>query len=679
MNLKLIISKPFSLAPPLQVNRPAVLRLTFCLSLVIGWHIGDIPFWAILGGFAFNFWRFLHDYKGISLPGKKMKFIITAIAFVTIYLHFGNYLGRDPGICALILFSSIKLLELKSPRDFMVVVFFCFFLLLGSFLYDQAITTFIFMLILTVLLISAMLRLNLTHNQFPKKRYLIKTAGRYLVFIIPIAICLFLFFPRTRGFFFSFRSSAATTGVSGIRDHISPGRVARIAQSNATAFRVFFPDNNMPAYRNLYFRGLVLWFTDGKEWWQGRFRTRPAESDLAENRAIRQEIILEPHNQYWLFALDTPHVFPGWAKKTTGQVFGITQRIKRRMRYKVASTINYQPSDSLHPILKRYALQIPRRPNPRLQTLVDNWISRSESPQEIVRIALDYFRTSGFTYTLQPGELNRENPIEDFVFNTKSGFCEHYATTFTLLMRMADIPARIILGYHGGKYNEVGKYLTIRQMDAHAWTEIWLEGAGWQRIDPTSVVSPSRIELGIEYSDNLASTLAGGASDTDTGFSARNRGGFLKRTMRWFDDLWETIKIQWSYWIMSYDRFQQWDFLSFLGSLKNNALGLVVITIALVFFLIIIIKTILRREALAIEPLVRLYQLFCLKLARKNLARILWEGPLDFKNRACKALPAKAEEISAISNLFIRLRYGEGPATPTELKQFKEKIKKFKP
>lgn len=679
MKLRLIVPKPFTQTPKISVNKPAVIRLTLCLSLAIGWHIGDIPFWAIIGGFALTLWRFFHDTRGLALPGKKLKFIITALAFAVIYLHFGNYLGRDPGICALILFSAIKLLELKSPRDFMIVVFFCFFLLLGSFLYDQAITTFLFMLILTILLISAMLRLNLIHSHRPPKRYLLKTASRYLLVIIPIAVCLFLFFPRTRGFFFGFRSAEAATGISGIRDSMYPGRVARTAQSTATAFRVFFPDENRPAYKDLYFRALVLWFTDGKEWFQGRFRSRPAQKDRAPTGSIRQEIIMEPHNQYWLPALDTPHGFPRWSRTTTGQVFRIPSRLNSQLRYTVTSTLNYQPSKTLHQILRRYALQLPRRGNTRLRNLVHLWTANGASPRQVIRSALNFFQNNGFTYSLEPGELSRDNPIEDFIFRTKTGFCEHYAAAFTLMMRMADIPARVVIGYHGGKYNQAGEYLNVRQMDAHAWTEVWLEDEGWQRVDATYVVSPTRVERGIEFSDELASRLARQSEDQESGLSRRNRGGILRRTIRWFEDIWETIKIQWSYWIMSYDRFQQWNFLSFLGTLKNSFLGLIAITIAVVFFIIILVKTLLRRETRTTDPLVRLYQAYCRKLAGKNLPRLTWEGPLTFGSRAANALPAMAKEISAITQLYIKLRYGRGSVSKAQIKTLERKVKKFRP
>jgi transglutaminase-like putative cysteine protease len=679
MKLKMIVPKLFTQTPKIAVNKPAVIRLTLCLSLAIAWHIGDIPFWAIIGGLALNLWRFLHDWRGIALPGKKLKFIITVLSFAVIYLHFGNYLGRDPGICALILFSAIKLLELKSPRDFMVVVFFCFFLLLGSFLYDQAITTFIFMLILTILLISAMLRLNLIYSHRPPKRYLMKTASRYLLVIIPIAICLFLFFPRTRGFFFGFRSAEATIGTSGVKDHMYPGRVARTAQSNATAFRVFFPDQNRPAYKDLYFRALVLWFTDGREWFQGRFRSRPAQNDPSPSRSIRQEIIMEPHNQYWLPALDTPHIFPRWSQNTTGQIMRIPRRLNGHLRYRVTSTPNYQRSDTLHRILRRYALQVPRRGSTRLKNLVAGWASTGNSPRQVIQSALNFFKNNGFTYSLQPGELSDENPLEDFIFRTRTGFCEHYAAAFTLMMRMADIPARVVIGYHGGKYHEVGKYLIVRQMDAHAWTEVWLEGEGWQRVDVTYVVSPTRVEMGIEYSDDLASRLAAESGDQEGDLSRRNRGGFFRRTIRWFEDIWETIKIQWSYWIMSYDRFQQWNFLRFLGFLKDSALGLIVTTIALVFFIILIVKTLLRRETRTTDPVVRLYHLFCHKLAGKNLARLAWEGPLDYGCRVADALPAKAVEISKITQLYIDLRYGQVEASQDQMNVLKQKVKRFSP
>lgn len=669
--------KLFATAPAVKVSKNAMIQLNFCLILSIGWHIPNLPIWAIIGAFSLCLWRFLYDTKKIQLPTKRTKFILTGAAFLAILLTFGSFLGRDPGITALALLSSIKLHELKSDRDFMFVVYLCFFLVMGNFLYDQSITSFIFMIVVTLFLISAILRLNQPEDKKVKKFFLLKTSFRFLMQSIPLVVILFLFFPRASGLFWNLRPFGNREGISGFRDRIKIGEVARIARSKETVFRVIFPDNNMPEYKDLYFRGLVLWYTDGKEWFKGRFRSRPGETRSLTG-SIRQRIILEPHNRRWLFGLDVPHKFPRWSRQIPGQIFGTIRPLKRHIRYSVESSLNFKQSETLHPMVKRWALQLPRRLSPKILDLAEEWSETSSLDEEVVNAALDFFRNNGFTYTLEPELLDSKNPVEDFLFNTKRGFCEHFATSFALLMRVVGIPARVVVGYQGGRYNQVGEYLVIRQMDAHAWSEVWIKKKGWIRIDPTAVVEPNRIEYGIEISTSMLSMEAESGEIGSEAFRRAQRKSFISRFFQRTKDIWDTIEINWSLWIISYDQYHQWDFLRFFGFIKRGSITLVIIVILLVSFIIFIIKMFLKREIKISEPLPKLYMKFCRKFEKKNFYRLPWEGPLNFKLRAAAAFQRKSGEICIISDIYIRLRYGKDFFNKLLQKRLRKLIHTFK-
>ena len=676
--MKILIKIPRIMrrTPELKVPKKSMIRLNFSIIITILWHISNVPEWSVAGALLLCFWRLLHDFKKKPLPSKKTKILLTVIVFLAIIINFRSFLGRDPGITALILLSSLKMLELKSHRDFMLIVYLCFFLLLGNFLYDQSIASFMFMILITLLLTTAILSLNRQEERSPqRKRFLIKTSLFLLFQAIPLTVILFLFFPRTPGFYWNLRQRAGMKAYAGFRDRIVPGEVARIALSKETAFRVVFPEKNMPSYKDLYFRGLVLWYTDGEMWFQGSFRYYRTKSQPSLEGSIRQEILLEPHNKHWLFALDTPYLFPSWARRLPGQIFLTRWNLRKHVRYEVESSLNYQRSRSISSMEQKWALQLPRRLDKKISELTGRWKKMYKSNREIVNAALDFFRRNNFVYTLTPGRLDPDKPVEDFLFNSRRGFCEHFASSFTLLMRSAGIPSRVIVGYHGGKFNTVGNYLVVRQMDAHAWSEVWIENEGWKRIDPTSVVAPERVNYGIEISNLMANEVR---EDKDDALRRALQKNIFKRIGEIINNLWDTIKINWSLWIISYDRYQQWSFLRNLGFIKRNTAVLILIIVSIISLILFFITFLLKRDTKKSEPVIKLYRRFCKKFERSGFRRFIWEGPMDFKLRASSAFPEKTESIHAISDLYIELRYGRKSVNNFHLRQLKKSIKKLK-
>jgi transglutaminase-like putative cysteine protease len=670
------------ISPPLPITRKALGWLIFCLILTVSWHFSHIPLWAIGACFFVGFWRYFLEIKGQPLPSRGLRFLLTFLAFGAIILTYQSFLGRDPGITALVLFSALKLLEMKSFRDFMVVIFLCFFLLMGLFLFDQSLYSFLVMAPTLIFLVSIILmvnhpdssRLNLK-NQKLKKEFknigFIKSSLKLLVFSLPLLLILFIFFPRTSGPLWNLPQGSTGRARSGFGDFIRPGYIAWVAQSFETAFRVSFPDNNMPANSELYFRGLVLWNTDGKFWFQGIFPFRQRSSPPLPDNAIRQDIVLEPHNRKWLFALDRPVSFPDWSGQLPGYIFQTRRPLKRHLRYRVYSQLSLPREVSLHPVIKKWALQLPRRLNPNVRQLALSFRMDADTDEQVASAILNFFKNSDFKYTLNPGWLNRDDPIADFLFNHKKGFCEHFASSFALLARIAGIPTRVVIGYQGGKYNPLGKYLLVRQAEAHAWTEVWLENRGWVRIDPTAVISPERIEYGVDLTRSISALSSISDSERSAAIRRVLKKGLLQKIWDALENFWDNLSTNWNYWVVSFDQDQQKSTLDDLGLVEVNWM----VQILIVFLAAVVVYSvgsfIFKLRSSPTSPLLKLYNRFCGMAERAGIKRHPWEGPVDFRERIKKRYPQKSKIIDQITSLYINMQYGKLSPTKPHLKKLK--------
>lgn len=675
------------LTPDLPIPKGALTWLMFCLFLSIGWHlwhIPEIPVWALVVVVPMSIFSYRRIIKEKPLPSPVLRIGLTIASVAGIILNFGSPLGRDPGITTLILLSSLKLMELKSRRDFMFIVFMCYFIIFGNFLYDQSLLDLSFMIVAVILVTAAVLRLNHPDNEPVKLSYLLKFSFRLFLLALPLTVVLFLLFPRTYGPFWNLPQESRTYQ-AGFRSSLRPGEVAELAKSTETAFKVEFPENNMPAQKDLYFRGLVLWFTDGKIWYQGWIPSRFVGSRSRSGEGILQHITLQPHNKRWLFALDRPVRSPRWTRAYPGNIFQALWDLKTPIRYGVHSRPDAGLS-FLPKVHRKWATGLPEDLSPGIKALGQQWRKNASTINDILKQAEDYFKENRFVYTLNPGRMDQDDPLGDFLFNQRKGFCEHFAASFTLLMRAAGLPARVVVGYQGGEYNPVGKYLEVRQSDAHAWAEVWVKEekpeidktdrtTGWQRVDPTAWVSRERIEYGLEMSQRIAANLAG--ADRDEAIQRALRGNFFKRAWKFLKNHWENIKYKWDAWIITYDIFQQRNFLSSLGLGRVDRLSLLLAILILIPILLFIISFVLKRKALSSDPLVRLYLRFCSKLARLGIQRLRWEGPVHFEHRAVEKFPKKAEIIQQVTDLFVHLRYGTLEVTKERLKQLKRHIRKL--
>jgi transglutaminase-like putative cysteine protease len=663
--------------PPIPVSREALGWLLAGFLLTVSRHVENVPLWAVIGAFLIAGWRLYLEIRNIPLPSRWVRLMVTGAVCVSIALSYRSFWGRDPGITALILLVSLKLLELKTDRDFNLVIFLCYFLILGVFLYDQTIPILLFTILAVIFLTAAVLRIQLPPNEKPRIWHFVKRSAKAILFALPFVAVLFLFFPRTSGPLLNIPQRGRLPGYSGFSGFIRPGFVAYIARSEKLAFRVEFPDSNPPLHKDRYFRGAVLWYTDGVYWFQGKFPDRRYSRREVRGPTIRQKIMLEPHSQRWLFALDRPVITPERAYNLPGNIFRSRKPIKTHHRYEVVSQLGPEPAEVLSPVVRKWSLQKPRRLNPRLIELARSFRESATEDRQVAQAVLDYFRDNGFVYSVNPGYLDRRDPLTDFLFDKRKGFCEHYSGAFTMLMRIAGIPARVVVGYHGGEYNPVGDYLLVRQSDAHAWSEVWIEGEGWLRVDPTSVVAPERIEYGMGLTGQLEG-LEGmdGESRDEAIRRALNRGFWYKLLLniRYY---WDTVDNHWNLWIISYDLETQQNIMSDAGLGKLGWFVYILIIGAFVVLVGFFINHRLKRRSGETDPLMRWYGFFCRKCAAAGLTIHLWEGPLDFKNRLELKFHHRRPDWEPIIDTFIALRYGRRKVDKKNTAQFKRMVKKF--
>lgn len=618
--------------------------LLLALAMVAAPHVERLPLWVSISTGVLGLWRLYIAQRRLPLLSKWLLFSMLVAATAGIYLSYGSVFGRDAGVALLVLLIGLKLMEMNSLRDAVLMLFLGYFLVITNFLYSQTILAGLYMLLVVLAITAAWISCNRPSGAYPAKDML-HLAGTLLIQAVPLMVVLFLLFPRVQGPLWGLPQDAYS-GITGLSDTMSPGSLSELSLSDAVAFRVKF-DDPAPKASTLYWRGPVLWRFNGRTWFARKYYevSKPPELQ-ALDKPLRYTVTLEPHNRNWLFALDMPGTSPPQAGITLDFQILSNAPVRNRMRYEMSSYLKYQTGADEDPAELQRALQFPRVSNPRARELAQSWRRSTDNNAAIINQALNLFRNDQFYYTLLPPLLG-ENPVDEFLFDTKRGFCEHYASSFAFLMRAAGIPARIVTGYQGGELNAIGDYTIVRQADAHAWVEVWLKERGWVRIDPTAAVSPLRVEAGIAAAVPATDPLP---------LLVRQDYPWLRQARF----VWDAMANDWNQWVLGYNPQRQAQFLTQLGmseaTWQNMAIALLVVAGLVVLVLAGIILWRLRTAPH--DPVQKAYRKFCGKLAKDGLARRPAEGPQDYALRLAQTKPQQAEPIRSISELYIALRYG---------------------
>jgi transglutaminase-like putative cysteine protease len=542
-------------APALPRETRDTLLILGSVGLVLLPQVAYLPVWASALALCMLAWRLWMARQGQNLPGKWLLAALLALAIGATVLQFRSIVGPEAGVVLVVLLLVLKTLEMRARRDAMVIFFLGFFTLLTLFLQSQSLSMAVAMLLAVWGLLAAVVNAHMPAG-YPSLRQLLSTSGLLMLLGAPIMLVLFLSFPRFAPLWgLPVQPNQGSTGLS---NDMTVGQVAELAQNRSVALRVRFdpPGQQPPPQRLLYFRGPVLSHFDGRHWssspdaWQTTLAPNSTLPASGLGNATGYEITLEPHQQRWLLTLDATVAQPEAAVRrllpTTDLQWLTTRPITEVLRYQGQAYLHYAYGQQLSSYQRNRHLQLPQALNPRTATWAQELRAQhGHDDTAIIQAALTHLANGGYTYTLQPGVSTSAHTADEFWFDSQQGFCEHIASAFVVLMRAAGIPARIVTGYQGGERNPVDGLWTVRQSDAHAWTEVWLPNEGWMRIDPTAAVAPSRTE----QLQRLAAPSTLLESTVDNVISP----AVLQRLRA----NWEAVNHRWNDWVLNYSRSNQ--------------------------------------------------------------------------------------------------------------------------
>jgi len=627
------------LAPEVRlVSTRDVAWLIGSLLLVIAPHAMRAPWWLTLLTLCLFGWRVYYSLNRAPLPSKWLVLGVAMVAMLGVWVEYRTLFGRQPGVLLLMLFAGLKLLETRSHRDAAAAAFLGYFLIITNFLYTQTIPTAALMCAAVFAISATLVGLSAPHRA---PRANVRTAALLLAHAAPAALALFLLFPRVQGPLWGLPQDAYS-GMTGLSETMSPGTLSSLAQSDAIAFRAEF-EGEPPAQRLRYWRGPLMWDFDGRTWTIGASYLAKFVPPSGGRATHRYAVVLEPHNRHWLFALETAASLPERARMSfDGQIIA-NGLVRSRLRYELSSVIAPDPEPEEDVGALRRAQRVPPGFNPRALALAAEWRDASRSDEEVVERAIAFLRQGRYLYTLEPPLLGRHS-VDEFLFETRAGFCEHYASAFAFLMRAAGVPARIVTGYQGGELNSIDRIITVRQSDAHAWTEVFLRNRGWVRIDPTAAAVPRRVEAGLSRAVPETELLA-----------------LMRPELEWLRgmrDQWEALAHKWNVWVLGYNPERQRDLLGSLGMRDADWRTLTAALFSVLGLMTLALLAWSLRRLKRPDPVQKAWRVFCRKLATRGVERSPHEGPRDYAARAARALPSARRSILRIGSLYIALRYG---------------------
>jgi transglutaminase-like putative cysteine protease len=641
------------------------------LALALLPHVTHLPAWVsatLLGAIV---WRLGAEQRGWALPPRSFGSVAAVVAALAVFAGYRTLNGLDAGTALLVVMAGLKLFETRAPRDHAVLVFIGYFLCLAALLYEQSFLRLAYTLLVAWLLTAALARVHRpVEANTPVRPF--RLAARMLVFGAPLAVVLFLFVPRIEGRFWAV-PTPVPRHQTGIDDQMSPGDIAELGLSDEPAFRAWF-QGAIPPPELRYWRMLVLEDFDGRRWRRAVSFADSGQPEVVPGGASYDyRIALEPTEREWLPGLDTVVDWPdGVAARGRGTqlVYFDRQLLERRpVTNRLTYSLRSYPAAAVMPAslprdLVARDLALPNGRAPRAREFAASLRLAAGSDRAFIDRVLGTFRQQPFSYTLEPAPLGAD-PVDEFLFRTREGFCEHYASAFAVLMRAAGIPARVVVGYQGGEFNGYGGYLLVRQSSAHAWNEVWLAGAGWTRVDPTAAVAPERVRRG-----ELSRELAG-----------EDAPGRLYARFEWLRNIrsaWDAARTVWDDNIVSFDPRRQAGLLAALGLDAQGWQGLAIALAAGVTLASLALGAWLawelrprRRDALEAA-----FAKVCARLGGAGVPRNAAEGPVDYARRVARREPRLAAPVIRLVDAYVAARYLPG-ASDAERARFFELARRF--
>ena len=650
-----------------QIPRNSLAWLLLAQAVILAPHVVHVPLW-IWGVWLFVvFWRWQIFRGAWGFPGWAVKLVLVASSSAGLYLVYRGSFGVQTMVGLLIVGFILKLIEMRKRGDLLLLCHLGYFVIATQFLFFSNVFAALYGLFSLTVLSATLLA---SHQSLDQHRFwrTLRLTGVLVLQAVPLMLLLFLIAPRVGPLWaVPMNTSAAKTGMS---DTMSPGDISQLSRSTELVFRATF-EGAAPPQAELYWRGLVFSHFDGRRWSQSnaqisRYNINWPEQGRADWRdelryqgnEYRYQVIIEPTQQSWLFSLTAPQQWGDDAGLSQELSLQRQRPITQRIQYWVTSSLDfrYQP-DQLEDWQRRQALQLPAGSNPRTRTLAEQWQREADSEDALIRRVLQHYNAS-FRYTLQPPLLGQES-VDEFLWETQAGFCEHFASSFVFFMRAAGIPARVVVGYQGGEYNPLENYYAVRQREAHAWAEVWLPQRGWVRIDPTAAVAPERIEQGVDFSlDEEDVQLLDNSFVSDIS---------LLNTLRL---RWEGFNYLWSRWVLGYNAETQGSlFERWLGGVDIWRIALFVLVSGALILGATVLFLLWGQRRRYRYPADRYYQHYCNKLERLGFTRKPGEAPRDFARRVVHLRPDLSKPINSITELYEWASYAGNQAALIDLRR----------
>lgn len=651
-------------------------RDTLFMLAVMTWvvlpQVTHLPLWCSLLAASVLMWRAWLAITVRPLPPSWVLMALVVLTVAATLLTHKTLLGRDAGITLIVVLLVTKTLELRARRDAFVVFFLSFFLILTNFFFSQTLLTAAAMLIALLGLLTALVNAHMPVGR-PPLLLAAKTAGAMALLGAPIMIVLFVLFPRMAPLWGV--PVDAITGRSGLSDSMQVGTIASLAMDGSIAMRVQF-EGASPPQSELYFRGPVLSTFDGRNWQPLRSdfpqHLQPQANLQTQGSALNYQVTLEPHQQRWLLTLDasaSAPLLPGFQATMTPELqWQVDRPITHLLRYSAQSYTRFQHGP-LGPVvgLQDY-LTLPPGFNPRTLAMATELRRElrlaGDDDALAVNAALKRLRTGGYSYTLEPG-LYGQNTADEFWFDRKAGFCEHIASSFVILMRAMDVPARIVTGYQGGEINAVDGFHVVRQSDAHAWAEVWLAGRGWVRVDPTSAVAPGRTAT----LQRLQGQQAPRGAITQALLGNVNPEFALNLRAAW-----EAVNNRWNQSVLNYTQGKQMDLLKGLGFEAPSWRDLTYLLIGIGVAGSLVGAAWAWWQRSRQDPWLRLLNSVAARLRQTGITLAPQSTPRHMAQQLQAQRGAEQPAVQAISDWLLRLealRYAARPAGEPERQQAK--------
>jgi transglutaminase-like putative cysteine protease len=647
-----------------RVSYEQLLGISGCLALALLAHVTTLPIWVPIMAVACGLIRLGLARSGRNAPPRGVLIAVAAVTMPLLFLRFHTFNGLVAGTALLSVTAGLKLLETKTQRDIYIITLIIYFVSLAALLEGDSFWLLAYLIGVCWLTTATLLRVT-SSGPAPGWRRSLRYGGRVLAQALPMALVFWLLFPRFASPLWQIPNDSKTTA-SGLSDSMSPGDITQLALSDEVAFRVRF-DSAAPPAPERYWRGPVLDYFDGHTWTRSPSEFGGPQPQLPQGVAYHYTVMMEPHQHRWLFMLDWPS---SWnqprAELSSDYTLMQSEPLSRPVDVVGTSYTRVQYSEPLRTKTRARDLRQPRDRNPRTQQLASELRSAHPDDMELVNAVLAMFRQQPFYYTLNPPKLS-DNSVDEFLFDTKRGFCGHYASAFAALMRAAGIPARVVTGYQGGTLNPYGDYWILRQSDAHAWTEVWIDGRGWTRIDPTAAIAPERVERG------LADAVS--AEDPLASRWQRNTPWFAGARLRL-----DLLREIWRERILDFNQDSQRKLLEFLKIPEPDGQKLVMVLAAAMALAFAWLTWQIHRGLAppSKDVAARTYARLCAKLAAAGIARKVHEGAEAYAMRVAQQRPDLAGTVTALCRHYSSLRYA-APSERITLGQFQAGVRAFRP